>query len=128
MRHEAAERYQKWLQREVGDLKLRVRWDNRIERFVIGRLVSTFASDFIDWFYVVTDGDSGYRPIDQRTVRKIISLDTWRRDKQLTVNEFVKMVAEKGADDQEQTRAALRYRVKHEARYIKKAAQQDGIL
>lgn len=119
---------EKYLQREVGDPKLRVKWDNRIERFVVGRLVDSLASDYIEWFYVVTDGESGFRPIDQRTVRKVLSLDTWRRSKTLTPEEFTKQLQEKRIEEREERREAIRYRVKHEARYIKKAAEKDGII
>lgn len=127
MRDAAAVRYAKWLQREVGDPKLRVKWDGRIERFVIGRLVSTMASNFIDWFYVVSDGNSGYRTIDHRVVRKLVSLDTWRRDKHLSVDEFIQNLEDKKLADRQKQAEVLKYRLKHEARYIKKAAIQDGL-
>jgi hypothetical protein len=128
MRDAAALRYQAWLQREVGDPKLRVRWDGRIERFVVGRLVSSMASDFVDWFLIVSDGESGYRPIDHRTVRKIVSLDTWKRDKPMTEEEFIAGLEQKRTEDRAARAEVLKYRLKHESRYIKKAAIQDGMF
>lgn len=121
-------RLEKWLQQETGDAKLRLRWDNSIERYVVGRLTSYLSMDHVEWFYVCTDGDSGYRPVDSRTVRKIKSLDTWRRDKQLTAKDFCKMVQDKKLDEQEERSEAIRDRLRHESRYIKKAAQRDGIF
>lgn len=121
-------RYEKWLQREVGDSCLRLKWDNAVERYVVGRLVRSLACDYVEWFYVVTDGNSGYRPIDQRTVRKILSLDTWRRPKHLTVDDFIKQIEERKLDRETERSEAIRYRLKDEARYIKKAAEKDGII
>lgn len=121
-------RLEKWLQREVGDEKLRLRWDGDSERYVVGRLVTALSSDYVEWFYVVTDGDSGYRPVDHRTVRKILSLDTWKRERQMTAKDLVKQVRD-GRESRDLERAeAIRYRLKHEARYIKKAAEADGIV
>lgn len=125
--HHAAKRAETFLQRECGDPQLRVKWDSRIERFVVGRLVSSLASDHIEWFYVVTDGDSNYRPIDMRTVRKVMSLDTWRR-KRLTESDFVKQLEERKLERDTARSEFLRYKLKHEARYIKKAAEKDGII
>lgn len=126
--HGSVPRLEKWLQREVGDPQIRLRWDDRIERYVVGRHVKSMASDFIDWFLVVSDGNSGYRAVDQRVVRKIVSLDTWRRPKHLTVREFCdKLDDDKTARLQKESEA-IRYRLKHEARYIKKAAEQDRMI
>jgi hypothetical protein len=119
-------RLEKWLQREVGDEKLRLRWDSKIERYTVGRWVDSLSA--IDWFYVCTDGNSGYRPIDRRTVRKILTLDTWRHEKQMTAKDFVKKAQERQLDERQERAEAMKYRVKHEARYIKKAAQQDGLI
>lgn len=118
------ERAQKFLQREVGDPKLRVRWRNDIERFEVGRQTE----DHIAWFYIVSDGESGYKPIDMRTVRKVISLDTWRRSKTLSLADFVAQLKERKLNEEEEKREAMKYRVRHEARYIKKAAVKDGIV
>jgi hypothetical protein len=123
-----AERAEKYLKREVGDSKLRVRWRNDIERFEVGRLTSALASDHIEWFYIVSDGNDGFRTIDMRTVRKLISLDTWRRAKHLTVEDFTKQIEDRQATELEAQREVRRYRLKHEARYIKKAAEKDGII
>lgn len=125
--HAAAERGEKFLQRECGDPHLRVKWDSRVERFVIGREVNSLAASFIEWFLVLTDGESGYRPIDQRAVRKVLSLDTWRRGKKSEA-EFVKQIEDSKKSRAEKRSEILRYRLKHEARYIKKAAQQDGYV
>src|SRR5512138_1048961 len=119
-----AKRAQEFLRREVGDSKLCVRWRNDIERFEIGRKVESLASDFVEWFYISSDGESGYRPIDMRTVRKIKSLDTWRREKTLKPEDFVKMIQEKKLAEHEEKREAIQYRLKHESRYIKKAAEK----
>lgn len=125
--HGSVPRLEAWLQREVGDRELRLRWDDRTERYMVGRKVSSLTSDHVEWFYVVTDGQSGYRPIDQRTVRKIKSLDTWGRPK-LTAEDFEKQIEERKSDEAEKRREVLQYRLRHEARYVKKAAQKDGLL
>lgn len=122
------ERAQKYLQREVGDPRLRVRWRTDIERFEVGRAIPDLASDRVEWFYIVSDGDSGYRPIDTRTVRKVISLDTWRRPKTLSLSDFLSQLEERKISDQQKEREAMKYRIKHEARYIKKAAEKDGVI
>lgn len=122
------ERYEKFLQRECGDPELRLRWDHNIERYVVGRRVKSLASDYIEWFYVVTDGDSNYRPIDQRTVRKVMSLDTWRRASHLSVQDFTKQIEERRLEREQERSVIMKYRLKHEARYIKKAAEKDGIV
>lgn len=114
---------QKYLQREVGDDKIRVRWRNDIERFEVGRKTDSH----IEWFYVVTDGESNFRPVDMRTVRKVISLDTWRRPKH-SFQSFLTQLKDRKLNDQEKDREMMRYRLKHEARYIKKAAEQDRII
>lgn len=119
-------RLEKWLQREVGDEKLRLRWDQEIERYVVGRFVDSLSC--VDWFLVCTDGDSGYRPIDRRVVRKIITLDTWRHERKMTAKGFVAAAKERQLDARQERAEALKYRIKHEARYIKKAAQQDGLV
>lgn len=123
-----AKRAQEFLQREVGDPKLRVRWREDIERFEVGRLVSSLASDWIEWFYMVTDGNDGYRPVDMRTVRKILSLDTWKRDKTLTVDDFITQIEDQKLDRERARAEVIRYRLKHESRYIKRAAYKDGIV
>lgn len=122
------ERYEKWLQRETGDPMLRLKWDNRLERFVVGRLVRSLAADYVEWFYTVTDGDSNFRPIDHRTVRKILSLDTWRRAKQVTEADFVQQIEESKKREDEKRSEVIKYRLKHNARYIKKLAEQDGYI
>jgi hypothetical protein len=119
---------QKILQREVGDPALRVRWRNDIERFEVGRKVDGLLSNHIEWFYTVTDGESGFRPVDQRTVRKLISLDTWRRSKTLTYKDFLGQIQEKKLEEHEEKREAMKYRFKHSARYIKRAAEKDGVI
>jgi hypothetical protein len=119
-----ADRAQKFLQREVGDPKLRVRWRDDIEKFEVGRQLE----DGITWFYVVSDGDGGYKPVDMRTVRKVISLDTWRRDKALTMDGFIKQIEERKLAEDVAKREILKYKVKHESRYISRAAHKDGIL
>lgn len=124
----SVKRLEKWLQREVGDPKLRLQWSEAIGRYVVGRLVTALASDFVDWFMVVSDGNDGYRPIDQRLVRKIISLDTWRREKQMTSAEFTSKLEQEKLDRAQERSKAIAYRLKHEARYIKKAAVKDGLL
>lgn len=125
--HGSVPRLEAFLQRECGDPELRLRWDGEIERYVVGRRVKA-ASDYVEWFLVVSDGDSGYRPVDQRIVRKIKSLDTWKRDKVLTVNDFVNQIESRKAADNEKKREVIQYRLKHEARYVKKAAEKDGIV
>jgi hypothetical protein len=127
MSHAAASRAEKFLQRECADPQLRVKWDESIERFVVGRLVHSIASDHVEEFLIVTDGNDGYRPIDMRTVRKIVSLDTWRRQK-MTQADFIKMVEDRKTDELSKKREVLRYRAKHEARYVKKAAERDGLI
>jgi hypothetical protein len=117
------DRAERFLQREVGDPKLRVRWRSDIERFEIGRRLDNHT----EWFYVCTDGESGYRPVDMRTVRKVISLDTWRRQKALSLADFINMIKERKLSEREEHREILKYRIKHEARYIKKAAEKDGL-
>jgi hypothetical protein len=126
MAHAAAQRAEKFLQRECADPHLRVKWDDSIERFVVGRFVPSFSK--IEWFYVSTDGDSGFRPIDQRTVRKVLSLDTWRREKTLSMNDFIDHIERGKQSDKEKNREIIKYRLKHESRYIKKAAVKDGII
>ncbi len=126
--HGSVERLEKWLQREVGDPQLRLKWEDRIERYVVGRQVKSLASDYIDWFLVVSDGNSGYRAIDQRLVRKIVSLDTWRRPKHLTPEEFCSQLDEAKDARIRKNEEAIKYRLKHEARYIHKAAVKDGIF
>ena len=118
------ERAQTFLRREVGDSKLVVRFDNRIQRFVVGRKLDSHVEDF----YVVTDGESGYRDIDMRTVRKVLSLDTWRRDKTLSVSDFISKIEQQKLDRDKKRSEVIKYRLKHEARYIKKAARQDGVI
>jgi hypothetical protein len=127
MRHAAAVRAEKFLQRECSDPQLRVKWDESINRFIVGRLVRSLGCDYVEEFMIVSDGMDGYRPIDMRTVRKIISLDTWRR-KKMTKDDFVKMIEDRKTDDLSKKREILRYRAKHEARYIKKAAEKDGLI
>lgn len=127
MNHAAAVRAEKFLQRECADPQLRVKWDESIQRFVVGRLVTSVASDYVEEFLIVSDGQDGFRPIDMRTVRKIISLDTWRK-KRMSKDDFVKMIEEKKADEHQKAREIIRYKARHEARYIKKAAEKDGIL
>lgn len=126
--HGSVPRLEKYLQREVGDPELRLRWDSAVERYVVGRRVQTLASDYVEWFLVVTDGNSGYRPIDQRVVRKIKSLDTWKREKPLTPQEFLDIVEGRKESEAEKKREVLQYRLRHEARYVKKAAEKDGLL
>jgi hypothetical protein len=121
-------RLEKFLQREVGDPQLRVMWDQKIERYVIGRRVASLASDFIDWFMVVTDGNSGYRPIDHRTVRKIESLDTWKRPSHLKPSDFIQKVEDAKTERAQARSEIIKYRLRHDSRYIKKAAVQDGLM
>ena len=125
--HGSVPRLEKYIQREVGDPKLRLAWDPSTERYMVGRLVSNLSADHVEWFYTVTDGDSNYRPIDQRTVRKIKSLDTWSRPK-TTADGFVKQLEDRKADEEEIKRETLRYKLKHESRYVKKMAEKDGII
>lgn len=122
----SVERLEKWLQRETGDEKLRLRWDSRIERYMVGRYVNALST--VDWFYTCTDGDSNYRPVDRRTVRKILTLDTWRHERKMTAKDFVNQAKEQQLSTRQERAEALKYRIKHESRYIKKAAQQDGLI
>ncbi len=127
MEADVAKRWEKRLQRELGDPYLRVRWNPEIERFEVGQ-ASAIVCDLTYWFYVLTDGQSGFRNPDEWSeafIRKIRSLVkngiTW------TPEEVARVERACLEKNRQKAREEMQYRLKHVAKDLKKAAEQDGI-
>jgi hypothetical protein len=106
------------LRREFGDDRLAVRWNEDLCRYQVGQKVGTGGADHIDWFYTVTDGSNGFRPLDQRTIRKIASMDK-RRMKLPTADELRRQRETAAAEAREKRGAEIRYRISHEAEFYR---------
>jgi hypothetical protein len=116
--HAEASRWQKRLNREFfPGSGLKVVWDEEMGRFRIGQKVRDGAFEYVDWFYTVTDGNSGFKPIDMRTVRKLYSMDKSRM-KMPTADDIRKAMADGKARDEMKKSEELRYRIKHEAQFV----------
>lgn len=115
--HGEAARWQRRLRKELADSGLHVRWNGDVSRFQVGQLVRSGASDHVDWFYTVTDGMDGFRPLDQRTVRKLHSMDK-AKNRPLTGAELRSQIASAKAAREEQAAGERRYRIQHEARFV----------
>lgn len=116
--HGEAARWQKRLNREFfpgSDLK--VRWADDIERFEVGQKVRDGAAEHTDWFYVVTDGNDGFKPLDMRTVRKLYALDK-SRNKVLTADDLRRQIRDGQEQAEDKKSEERRYRIRHEAKFI----------
>ena len=124
-----ARRVQERLQRDTGDSYLRVAWDPSFERFKIGQQ-SAVVSDQINWFYIVTDGNSGYRNPGAeygRVLKKVQSLNMNNHAMRWTPEQFVKRAREIQQQNREKRREEMRYRLRSEARAFLRAAEKDGM-
>ena len=113
--HGEASRWQARLRSEF-DAPLMVRWNEDIERFEIGQQVRSGAMDHVDWFYTVTDGKSGFRPLDHRILRKLRTLDK-EHQPNWTPSRFRKFLEAEKAEVNEKRRDELRYKLMHEAKF-----------
>jgi len=123
-----ARRVEARLQRDLGDRYLRVAFDHDIERFKIGQQ-SAVVSDQIDWFYIVTNGNSGFRNPEaeyERVLKKVHSLNMNNQAMRWTPEQFVKKARDIIMFNREKRRDEVRYRLKAEARAFLRAAEKDG--
>ncbi len=128
MESDVAKRWEKRLQRELGDPYLRVRWNHEIERYEVGQK-SAIVSDLVYWFYVLTDGQSGFRNPDEWSeafIRKIRSLTI--HGMKWTPEEVARVHRECLEKNRQKAREELQYRLKHVAKDVKRAAERDGLV
>lgn len=115
--HGEAAVWTKRLRREFGDDRLVVRWNEDLCRFQVGQKLGGIGTT-IDWFYTVTDGDDGFRPLDQRAIRKLGSMD--KRKHRLKTPEQHRRDVKSAKDEQEEKeRAERRYHLRHAAEFYR---------
>lgn len=115
--HGEAARWQSRLRRELDSPGLFVRWNEGLCRFQVGQLVREGASDYVDWFYTVTDGMNGFKPLDQRTVRKLHSMDK-AKNRPMTATELRSRMTSAKAEREMRAADERRYRIRHEAKFL----------
>ena len=118
MAHAEAAAWQRRLQAEFDEPRLRVRWNSEIERYQIGHLCREGAADHTDWFYTVTDGQNGFRPMDDRVTRKLRTLDK-KHQPNWTPKRFKEFLASERAEVEEKRREEMRYAMLHELNFAK---------
>jgi hypothetical protein len=114
--HGEARHWQARLRRELGDPRLVVRWNVDAERYEVGQIVAYGASDVIEWFYAVTDGNNGFRPLDGRVIRKLRTLDKAHQPN-WTPSRFRQHLVDEKADLDEKRREEFRYQLAHETKF-----------
>lgn len=116
--HAEAAIWQKRLRNEFfPGSDLVVRWNEEMCRYQVGQKVRNGASDEIDWFYVVTDGNDGFKPLDMRTVRKLYLLDK-SRQKVVTADALRRDMRDRKEAEEERAGAERRYRIRHESKFV----------
>jgi hypothetical protein len=113
-----ASRWQRRLREEFNDTRLLVRWDHDIERYQIGYVPKGGLTDDPEWFYTVTDGHSGFRPLDQRIVRKLHTLDKTKQPNWTGIR-LRKHIEQENLTAQEKQSAETRYQMMHEIKFRK---------
>jgi hypothetical protein len=116
--HGTAAYWQGRLRKEFGDNRIVVRWNDEIERFQVGYVSRLGAADLAEWFYTVSDGNSGYRIIDHRIIHKLRTLDKAHQPN-WTPARYRKWLEEEKEALNEKKREDLRYRIAHETRFAK---------
>jgi hypothetical protein len=117
--HGTAAHWQKRLRRELDDRNLVCRWNEMLERFEVGEVLHGL-TDSVDWFYLVTDGDNGYRPMDMRTVRKVRSLCK-RHNKVWKADEYTRAIVDAKKERSERQGEEIRYQLKEGARHLRRS-------
>lgn len=115
--HAEARAFQARIRSEFNDPNLVCIWDEVMERYRIGQKVRVGASDTVDYFYTVTDGNNGFKPLDQRTIRKLHSLDK-AKVRVPTADEIRAQLRDAKEKKDADERASLAYKFKHEAKFI----------
>jgi len=118
--HGEAAHWQKRIRRELGDPSLLVRWNEEIERYQVGEVLRLGSADHKEWFYTVTDGNNGFRPLDDRTVRKIRALDK-ANQVELTGEDIRKMRADAKQEREAKAFDDRRHQLREELRTHRRA-------
>jgi hypothetical protein len=118
MAHGEAAAWQRRLRSTFDDPRLMVRWNSEIERFQIGYQCRSGAADHTEWFYTVTDGQSGFRPLDDRIVRKLYTLDKAHQPN-WTPKRYREFLEHERQDADEKRRSELRYEMLHELKFAR---------
>ena len=118
--HGEAQRWQKRIRRELGDPGLLVRWNEEIERYEVGEVLRSGSADYQNWFYVVTDGNNGFRPLDERTVRKVRALD-YSQQEALDVAAIERRMKNEKAEREAKASVDRMYQVREELRTHRRA-------
>ena len=108
--------WKKRLRSEFGDDRLEFRWNPEIERFQVGYRKPLGASDLTDWFYTLTDGNDGFRPPDQRLIRKLQILDK-NHQPNWTPARYRKFLEDEKAEVRAKHNEELKYEVLHELKF-----------
>lgn len=106
------------LRSEFGDDRIDFRWNPEIERFQVGYHKPLGASDSVEWFYTLTDGHNGFRPPDQRMIRKLQILDK-NHQPNWTPQRYRKFLEDEKNDVRRKNGAEFRYEVLHELKFRK---------
>lgn len=116
--HGEAAAWQRRLRATFDDPRLVVRWNSDIERFQIGYVCRSGAADHTEWFYTVTDGNSGFRPLDERIVRKLHTLDKTHQPN-WTPKRYREFLEQEKREVEEKRREELRYEMLHELKFAR---------
>lgn len=106
------------LRREFDDSRLLFRWNPDIERFQVGYRRPSGAADTAEWFYTLTDGNSGFRPPDGRLLRKLRTLDK-KHQPNWSPERLRKFMASEKEELREKHLEDLNYEVRNELKFRK---------
>lgn len=118
MAHGEAAAWQRRLRQTFDDPRLAVRWNVEIERYQIGYMCRSGAADHTEWFYTVTDGQSGFRPLDDRIIRKLHTLDKAHQPN-WTPKRLREFVESEKRDADAKRSEELRYQMAHELKFAR---------
>jgi hypothetical protein len=114
--HAEAAVWQARIRKEFDNRDLCVRWNGEMCRYQVGQRLREGASEHIDWFYTVTDGNSGFRPLDWRLLRKLHSLDKTKQT--ITAAQLRRQIADAREAAEDKRGEERKYRLRSEAQFM----------